>query len=205
MPEGLKILNSNLVFLQDATGSQGPYIQSAHEGIATICNEIISSQKIASNNLQFGLVAFCDYPPQNTTMLTYDHGFTTEVSTMQSWLSGLHAEGGGNGPEAQATAIGDTLRMPWRTDAEKVVVLITDAPPHGIGDSSDYWPQGSPNSQCLALLTSLNYLSYHAVGQGPLNYTCQMAKKGIVLVNSNVFDAQTCCSFETSSMSLPVS
>lgn len=137
---------SDLVFLQDATGSQGPYIQSAREGIATICNEIIASQKVASNNLRFGLVAFRDYPPQDNTMLTYNYGFTTQVSTMQNWLAGLAANGGGDGPEAQAAAMGDALKMPWRADAEKVVVLITDAPPHGIGDSGDYWPQGSPDS-----------------------------------------------------------
>lgn len=76
---------------------------------------------------------------------------------MKNWLAGLSATGGGDGPEAQAAAMGDALKMPWRSDAEKVVVLITDAPPHGIGDSGDFWPQGSPDSKRPSPINRFEY------------------------------------------------
>ncbi|KAK7691263.1 hypothetical protein QCA50_004656 [Cerrena zonata] len=153
----------DLVFLQDATGSQAPYINAARDGISTICEKIIQSQRIDGDKLRFGLVAFRDYEPQDYSMLAEDYGFTNDVSVIQGHLTKLRAMGGGDGPEAQAAAMGKALSMPWREDAMKVVVLITDAPPHGIGERSDYFPQGSPD------------------GQDPLNITRQMAKRGIVL------------------------
>lgn len=82
-------------------------------------------------------------------MLAEDYGFTNDVSVIQGHLTKLRAMGGGDGPEAQAAAMGKALSMPWREDAMKVVVLITDAPPHGIGERSDYFPQGSPDGSYI--------------------------------------------------------
>lgn len=78
-------------------------------------------------------------------MLAKDYGFTNDIAVIRNHLSGLRAMGGGDGPEAQAAAMDKALRMPWREDAMKVVVLITDAPPHGIGENGDFFPQGSPD------------------------------------------------------------
>jgi len=52
-------------------------------------------------------------------------------------LATLIASGGGDGPEAQTAALADALNMEWQEDAVKIVVLITDAPPHGIGEHGD--------------------------------------------------------------------
>jgi hypothetical protein len=37
--------------------------------------------------------------------------------------------------------------MGWRDGAIKIVVLITDAPPHGIGEEEDGFPAGSPDRE----------------------------------------------------------
>lgn len=66
-------------------------------------------------------------------------------------LSKLVASGGGDGPEAQTAALNNALNMKWRKDAAKIVVLITDAPPHGIGESNDLIPDGDPDSMFLSL------------------------------------------------------
>jgi hypothetical protein len=52
-------------------------------------------------------------------------------------LSGLYASGGGDGPEAVTAALAEALNMDWREYASKMVVLIADAPPHGIGEYGD--------------------------------------------------------------------
>ena len=111
-----------------------------------ICNQLLASNNIDRDKLRFGLVAFRDYEPEDYSMLTERHDFTTDVSIIQNELSKLIAKGGGDGPEAQTAAMGDALKMPWRDDAHKVVVLITDSPPHAIGEKDDGFPQGLPDS-----------------------------------------------------------
>ena len=56
---------------------------------------------------------------------------------MQRHLSTLDASGGGDGPEAVTAALAEALNMEWRQHASKMVVLIGDAPPHGIGEYGD--------------------------------------------------------------------
>jgi len=52
-------------------------------------------------------------------------------------LKSLKASGGGDGPEAQTAALAEALNMDWEENAAKMVVLITDSPPHGIGEHGD--------------------------------------------------------------------
>jgi hypothetical protein len=56
---------------------------------------------------------------------------------MQKNLSSLIAAGGGDGPEAQTAALAEALQMDWAENAVKMVILITDSPPHGLGEKSD--------------------------------------------------------------------
>ena len=69
--------------------------------------------------------------------VTRNFGFTDDISVMQANLDRLTAVGGGDGPEAQTAALAAALDMEWIDNAVKIVVLITDAPPHGIGEDGD--------------------------------------------------------------------
>jgi hypothetical protein len=133
------------LFLQDSTGSQQPYIRSAINGINNICKTI--SPSVAPGGLRVGLVAFRDHPPQDNTFVTKNFGFTSDIAVMRGNLRTLVASGGGDGPEAQTAALAEALNMDWKKDAIKIVVLITDSPPHGIGEGNDKdaFPQGSPD------------------------------------------------------------
>lgn len=79
---------------------------------------------------------------------------------MQKNLSNLVAAGGGDGPEAQTAALAEALDMSWSENAVKIVILITDAPPHGLGEIGDGFSQ-SPDRTLLrfflffCLLTNL--------------------------------------------------
>ncbi|KAH6874231.1 hypothetical protein BKA70DRAFT_1129244, partial [Coprinopsis sp. MPI-PUGE-AT-0042] len=178
----------DIVFLQDATGSQGPYIQACKSAITNICNKVSermgstpasASSKTSSSELdpiRFGLVAFRDHPPQDTSYVTKNFGFTSSVAEMKRWLGGLVASGGGDGPESSTAALADALNMEWRQSEDdeaegekkgvkvaKIVVLVTDAPPHGLGESGDGFPKGSPDQN------------------DPLEIARQMAEHGISL------------------------
>ena len=134
----LKKTNRDLVFVQDCTGSQGTYITSATRNIETICAHIFESGRLKSQeDLRVGLVAFRDHPPQDHTYITRNFGFSSDISQVQRHLSTLYASGGGDGPEAVTAALADVLNMEWRENSSKMVVLIADAPPHGIGEYGD--------------------------------------------------------------------
>ncbi|GLB38404.1 hypothetical protein LshimejAT787_0502690 [Lyophyllum shimeji] len=154
----------DLVFIQDCTGSQGSYITSATKNIEQICAHIFESGKLQSpEDLRVGLVAFRDHPPQDHTYIVKNFGFSSDISKVHNHLSTLYASGGGDGPEAVTAAMAEALGMDWRERASKMIVLIADAPPHGIGEYGDGFDDGSPD------------------GHDPLQLARQMAARGIPL------------------------
>jgi len=166
---GLPILEADhkmldLVFVQDCTGSQGSYITSATKNIEEICATIFASGKLTHpEDLRVGLIAFRDHPPQDHTYITRKFDFTSDIRKVHESLSTLYASGGGDGPEAVTAGLWEALNMDWRDTASKMVVLIADAPPHGIGDYGDGFEEGSPD------------------GHDPLEIARQMAQRGITL------------------------
>lgn len=154
----------DLVFVQDCTGSQGSYISSATKNIQLICDNIYQSGKLqAREDLRVGLVAYRDHPPQDHTYVTRNFGFSSDIDKVHRDLSSLYASGGGDGPEAVTAALAESLKMDWREQASKMIVLIADAPPHGIGEYGDGFDEGSPD------------------GNDPLALARQMAARGITL------------------------
>ncbi|KJA21808.1 hypothetical protein HYPSUDRAFT_202713 [Hypholoma sublateritium FD-334 SS-4] len=152
----------DIVFLQDTTGSQGPYIKAATKAIRDICDKISSTAELSKELIQFGLIAFRDHPPQDKTYVTKNFGFTSDINVMQRNLASLIASGGGDGPEAQTAALADALNMEWTEKAVKLVILITDSPPHGLGERGDGFSE-SPDQN------------------DPLEIVRQMAERGITL------------------------
>jgi len=154
----------DLVFIQDATGSQGAYISSATKNIEEICATIFASGKLQyAEDQRVGLIAFRDHPPQDHTYVTKNFGFSSDIKKVHEQLKSLFASGGGDGPEAITAALGDALAMDWRPTASKMVVLIADAPPHGLGEYGDGFDDGSPD------------------GLDPLVLAREMASRGITL------------------------
>ena len=136
------------------------YIKTAQENIRNIVEQIVASEK---SDIHLALVEYRDHPPQDRTFVTRTHDFTGSVGTMKGWLDQCRAEGGGDTPEAVADALHDVLKLSWRENATKICVLISDAPPHGLMDAGDGFPNGSPT------------------GIDPMTVVRQMAEKGITL------------------------
>jgi Mg-chelatase subunit ChlD len=184
IPESRGVLTlhrSDILFLQDATGSQGPYITSARTAIQEICTKISSSASLSKGALRFGLIAFRDHPPQDNTFVTKNFGFTDDVAVMKKNLDSLTATGGGDGPEASTAALAEALNTEWKDDAVKIVVLITDAPPHGIGEGGDGFRDGSPDRTWATLHDIQHPLTVVGSENDPLEIARQMAQRGITL------------------------
>jgi FHA domain/von Willebrand factor type A domain len=126
----------DIVFVLDVTESMQPYIDAVKQNIISF------AQDLAANNRDYrlGLVTFEDYviskyPDCNCP---YRNTMTSDVHTFTNWVSGLHAGGGGDIPEDQLDALAYASTFPFRPEAEGIIIIVTDAPPHHDGDGSAY-------------------------------------------------------------------
>ncbi|KAJ6476998.1 hypothetical protein C8R45DRAFT_1008530 [Mycena sanguinolenta] len=130
----------DVVFLHDATGSQQPYIDAARDYVIETLDDI---DNISPGKPRYRVVAFRDH---SDSWIVHDSNkFVFSHSELKAQLAELKASGGGDGPEAQIDALDAVLRSDWRDDALRVVILITDAPPHGIGEPGDVVPASHPD------------------------------------------------------------
>ena len=146
----------DLVFTMDVTGSMGSYINAAKKNIKAIARRLSDQE---GYDVRFGLVVYRDHPPQDMSFVSKSFAFTTTVEQMEANLATLHAQGGGDGPEAVEAGLLDSLQMEWRDDAVKICILIADAPPHGLGEAGDGFVravslQGVPVSPLPSLASS---------------------------------------------------
>lgn len=178
----------DLAFAMDCTGSMGRKIESAKQNIENIMQRISSS---GTSCIRFGLIEYRDHPPQEKSFVTRKHDFTPDLSTMKSWLTACLADGGGDTPEAVADALYDVLHLSWRSDATKICVLISDAPPHGLTQSDNF-------PKCPA-------------GHDPVCIAFELAKKGVVLysvgcgLSGNVMEFFMAIAFKTGGQYVPLS
>jgi len=87
---------------------------------------------------------------------------------MKANIDTMAAAGGGDGPEAVTAGLHEVNQLGWRPNASKVCVFIADAPPHGLGEDGDGFPEGCP------------------LGHDPVAICREMASKGIVVYSIGV-------------------
>ena len=134
------------MFIQDTTGSQQPYIDTSVACCKDVCIALQGSGQLDNvEGLRLAVVAFRDHFDEDEYVTKDFGGFTNNVDTIVSNLSTLVAHGGGDGPEAITAALDKALNLKWRGDAVKIAIVITDAPPHGIGERDDDYYDGEPD------------------------------------------------------------
>ena len=130
-----------------------------------------------------------EWCPQDHTFVTKVFPFTSDVSKVRQDLSSLFATGGGDGPEAVTAGLAAALAMDWRKHASKMVVLIADAPPHGIGEYGDgefIFLRFMYDSWFDDVVPPLGFEDGSPDGYDPLQIAREMASRGITLVSSHV-------------------
>ncbi|MCK5151760.1 MAG: VWA domain-containing protein [Candidatus Thorarchaeota archaeon] len=157
----------DLVFVVDNTGSMGPYIEQTKSKILEIIRTIKKEE--LCHRLRVGLVAYRDHPPEETSWTTQKYELSSDTHKIEENVKKMQASGGGDGPEAVSTAMNVANRMEFLRDAAKVVVLVADAPPHGV-ESGDRWPDGTPDGADWKKESKVAYdkgIVYHPVGCYP--------------------------------------
>ena len=128
----------DIVFVMDITESMQPYIDAVKQNMITFAQDLQANHR----DYRLGLVTFEDYVVSQASdcNCAYRDKLTSSVDEFTQWVGSLHAGGGGDIPEDQLDALAYAASLPFRPDAQGIIILITDAPDHHAGD-------GSANSQ----------------------------------------------------------
>jgi hypothetical protein len=112
----------------DTTGSMGDELEYLKNEFKSIVSEIDRSYPAVDKE-----IAFIAYRDQGDEYVTRGLNFTTDIDQVQEFISEQSASGGGDYPEAVATALEEAYdRLTWdtRTDTARMMLFIADAPAH---------------------------------------------------------------------------
>ena len=116
-----------------------------------------------------GLVPFRDNIP---AIYQADGSLTVDVQEFKRWISGLSANGGDDTPEVSLDALVRASQMKFRDKAQRILILITDAPPH----QNDSYSRLTLDST-IATLTSASATVY-VVGPNEAGYPRLASERG---------------------------
>jgi len=125
---GLRERKADVLFVLDCTGSMQGEIDAVKDAITDFADSIESEGVRA----RVGLIAFRDrLVGEEAEVLTFDgEPFTDDAAAFRRGVTRLYAGGGLDEPESSLDAMMLAVRQPFAPDASKVIVLVTDAPPH---------------------------------------------------------------------------
>jgi len=128
---------NDVVFVFDTTGSMGGEIEEMQSAVIGFSDAIAK----AGIDYRLGLTEYKDFEgdpcgdPGDFPYKVYNGGVLTEKNTeMRGWIESLEASGGNDGPESLLAGLAHAAAdQKWRPAAGKIVIVITDAPPHDDG------------------------------------------------------------------------
>ena len=116
----------DFMFLIDITGSMQPLIDGVKKNISKFTTSLVKKRI----DYQIGLILFSD-------IIDREFSLTNNVMEFLDWINPVKAFGGGDEKENALDALLRASRVNYRDAANRVVVLITDAPYHQFGESGD--------------------------------------------------------------------
>jgi Mg-chelatase subunit ChlD len=152
----LEAINAlDLAFVVDTTGSMSGLIQTAKEQMVAMLTRLIQTAQVAID-MQLGVVEYRDHPPQERSFVYNVHPFTGKMKDAQGMINDLGLGGGGDLPEAVFDGIlGACRELEWRKHARRLLVLVGDAPPHGMGIGGDSFAKGCPCGETIESVTAV--------------------------------------------------
>ena len=118
----------DIVYLLDATGSMGSYLEAARDQCINISNQLKS--ELSQFDFNFGAVFYRD-PVDCPGEKNHTYSLKSDVNKLKSELSSESATGGGDGPEDWVGGFDMALdNIAWR-NGTRLIIHIADAPAHG--------------------------------------------------------------------------
>ncbi|MBM3996209.1 MAG: VWA domain-containing protein [Planctomycetes bacterium] len=127
----------DIVFVLDITQSLDAQIAGLRDGIGQFVKGLKDRDL---DEARIGLIGFRDFTVPNEVhfeWLKFDKGslFTTDLKAFSREVGKLKATGGGDDPESSLDAIKKASEYPFRPDAKRILLLITDEKPQTKGNS----------------------------------------------------------------------
>jgi hypothetical protein len=124
----------DIVFVFDTTGSMEEEINGVVRTSLAFADALVSKGR----DYRLGLVTFADQVLLvNNGPASATNAMTADATEFKSWVSKLVASGGEGDQENDYAAIHRALQLTFRSEAQKIFILITDAPPHHTNDPAD--------------------------------------------------------------------
>lgn len=119
---------ADIMFILDCTQSMAGELQAIKDAIFSFVDTIRGD----GVRVRIGLIEFRDrlINEEHRVFLFNGHPFTSDPGKFKRQAAHLKAIGGGDEPESSLDAVLLAVRQPFEADSQKVLVLVTDAPPH---------------------------------------------------------------------------
>ena len=122
----------DLVFCVDLTGSMSGFISVAKRQMAQVLDAFAPQ---LHGGLRVGIVGFRDHCDGDKLLEVYP--LDGDLARVSAAIAKLAVSGGGDAPEAVYTGLEACLALDWSAGSYRVVLLVGDAPPHGVGCAGD--------------------------------------------------------------------
>jgi hypothetical protein len=187
--EVVKMNKVDLLFVVDITGSMGGLIEDAKNKMQSILKSLTTDFMI---DLKVGLSLYRDHPSQGDEFVTVTFDLM-KIEDVQSKISEITVGGGGDIPEAVLDGIIDGVNdMKWRTGSRRILILIGDAPAHGMVDNEVCCTCGQTWGKAVALAQNQKVTIYSI----PMGWEPKASFKilsnftgGLVIESDNAMDA----------------
>ncbi|KAJ3043012.1 hypothetical protein HDV00_005918 [Rhizophlyctis rosea] len=111
----------------DTTGSMYSYLDEVKRFAKDTINRVLS---LGSQTVEMCIIAHGDYCDENVYYLMRSSGFSSDVNFLVNFIEKCGHTGGGDLPEAYEYVLGETLKLDWKPEAQKSLLMIGDALPH---------------------------------------------------------------------------
>lgn len=122
----------DLVFCVDLTSSMSGFIAAAKRQMAQVLEAFAAK---LHGGLRVAIVGYRDHCDGDKLLEVYrlDH----DLARVATAIDKLVVSGGGDAPEAVYSGLQACLALDWAPGSYRVIVLVGDAPPHGVGAPGD--------------------------------------------------------------------
>jgi hypothetical protein len=135
--------NIDLAFCVDVTGSMSGFIESAKRSIA----QVLDAFAAQLHGGRVAIVAYRDHCDGDKLLEVYP--LDADLARVSASIKKLSVSGGGDAPEAVYSGLEACLQLAWRPGSYRVIILVGDAPPHGVGAPGDSHARRDPTGLSL--------------------------------------------------------
>src|SRR5258708_5351350 len=104
------------------------YLEEVRRELSRLATEIPESAPDA----HMSVIAYGDYGDCYVTKVL---DLTHDFDAVKGFVTSVEATGGGDFPEAVEEALNQANTLNWRNGSTRALILIGDAPPHGVVDA----------------------------------------------------------------------